>query len=176
MFISHLLGRQSLMSVSQVSPVYPALQEHTKSPSVLMQVPRFLQGLAIHSFTSILHNWPEDSKKWEEWGFICKLQSRLPHNTWEQSFLTLPSWLAVTLIAQVVWCVGADSMIGTGVRGARGEDLSTSGSTVRKFTQTSETCHTVHTGALVQTGAGCTFIDVHLAKVTCQKYKWNCNT
>lgn len=57
-------------------------------------------------------------------------------------------------------------MIGTGVRGARGEDLSTSGSTVRKLTQTGETCHTIHTSALVQTGTGCTFVDVHLAEVT----------
>lgn len=58
-------------------------------------------------------------------------------------------------------------MIGTGVRGAGSEDLSTSGSTVRKLTQTGETCHTVHTSALVQAGTGCTFVDVHLAKVTC---------
>lgn len=57
-------------------------------------------------------------------------------------------------------------MIGTRIRGARGEDLSTSGSTVRKLTQTSETCHTVHTCPLVQTGTGCTFVDVHLAEVT----------
>lgn len=57
-------------------------------------------------------------------------------------------------------------MIGTGVRGARGENLSTSGSTVRKLTQTGETCHTIHTSALIQTGAGCTFVDVHLAEVT----------
>ena len=81
--------------------------------------------------------------------------------------LTLPSWLAVTLIAQVVRRVCADSMIGTRVRGARGEDLSTSGSTVRKFTQTGETCHTVHTSPLVQTGTGGTLVDVHLAEVAC---------
>lgn len=81
--------------------------------------------------------------------------------------LTLPPWLAVTLIAHVVWCVCADSMVGTRVRGARGEDLSTSGSTVRQFTQTGETCHAVHTSTLVQTGTGCTFVDVHLAEVTC---------
>lgn len=56
-------------------------------------------------------------------------------------------------------------MIGTRIRGARGEDLSTSGSTVRKLTQTSETCHTVHTCTLVHTGTGCTFVDVHLAEV-----------
>jgi len=54
-------------------------------------------------------------------------------------------------------------MIGTGVRGARGEDLSTSGSIVRKLTQTGEACYTVHTSALVQTGTGSTFVDVHLA-------------
>lgn len=53
---SNSLGEQSLMSVSQVSPVYPALQEHTNPPSVLAQVPRFLQGFKIHSFTSMLHN------------------------------------------------------------------------------------------------------------------------
>lgn len=57
-------------------------------------------------------------------------------------------------------------MISTRVRGARGEDLSTSGSAVRKLTQTGETCHTVHTSALVQTRTGCAFIDVHLAEVT----------
>lgn len=53
---SNSLGEQSLMSVSQVSPVYPALQEHTNPPSVLAQVPRFLQGFEIHSFTSLLHS------------------------------------------------------------------------------------------------------------------------
>lgn len=57
-------------------------------------------------------------------------------------------------------------MICTWVRGTRGEDLSTSGSTVRKLTQTGETCHTIHTRALVQAGTGCTFVDVHLAEVT----------
>lgn len=57
-------------------------------------------------------------------------------------------------------------MVGTGVRGTRGEDLSTSGSIVRKLTQTGETCNTIHTSALVQTGTGSTFIDVHLAEVT----------
>lgn len=62
-------------------------------------------------------------------------------------------------------------MIGTGVWKARSEHISTSGSTVRKLTQASETCHTVHTSALVQTGTGLTFIDVHLAEVTCQKTK-----
>lgn len=59
--------------------------------------------------------------------------------------------------------MGADGMIGTGVRGAGGEDLSTSVSTVRELTQTGETCHTVHASALVQTGTGSTFVDVHLA-------------
>lgn len=83
--------------------------------------------------------------------------------------LTLPTWLAVTLIAQVVWGVCTDSMIGTRVRGTRGEDLSTCGSTVWKLTQTGETCHTIHTSTLVQTGTGCTFVDVHLAEVTCKK-------
>lgn len=62
-------------------------------------------------------------------------------------------------------------MIGTRVRGARGEDFGTSGSTVRKFTQAGETCHTIHTSAFVQTGAGSAFVDVHLAEVTYQK--WN---
>lgn len=83
--------------------------------------------------------------------------------------LTLPPWLAVTLIAQVVWCVSADGIIGTRVRGTRCEDLSTSGSTVGKFTHTGETCHTIHTSTLVQTGTGCTLVDVHLAEVTCWK-------
>ncbi len=90
--------------------------------------------------------------------------------------LTLPPKLAVTLIAQVVWSVCADGMIGTGVRGARGEDLSTGGSTVRKLTQTGETCHTVHTSALVQAGTGCTFVDVHLAKVTCRSSREDIKT
>lgn len=62
--------------------------------------------------------------------------------------------------------MGADGIIGTGVRRARGENLSTSGSTVRKLTQAGKTCHTIHASALVQTGTGCTFIDVHLAEVT----------
>lgn len=57
-------------------------------------------------------------------------------------------------------------MIGTGVRGARGEDLSTCGSAVRKLTHAGETCHTIYTSALVQTGAGSTFVDVHLAEIT----------
>lgn len=60
-------------------------------------------------------------------------------------------------------------MIGTGVRGTRGEDFGTSGSAVRKFTQAGETCRTIHTSALVQTGTGSTFIDVHLAEVTYQE-------
>lgn len=58
-------------------------------------------------------------------------------------------------------------MVGTGVRGARGKELSTSGSTVGKFTYAGETRHTVHTSALVQTGTGCTLVDVHLAEVAC---------
>lgn len=53
---NYTLGEQSLMSVSQVSPVNPALQEHRNPPGVLVQVPRFLQGLEMHSFTSILHS------------------------------------------------------------------------------------------------------------------------
>lgn len=57
-------------------------------------------------------------------------------------------------------------MVGTRVRGARGEDLSTSRSTVGKLTHTGEACHTIHTSTLVKTGTGCTFIDVHLAEVT----------
>lgn len=59
-------------------------------------------------------------------------------------------------------------MISTRVRGTRGEDLGTGGSTVGKFTQAGETCHTIHTGALVQTGAGAALVDVHLAEVTYQ--------
>lgn len=57
-------------------------------------------------------------------------------------------------------------MIGTGIRGARGEKLRTSGSAVRKLTQTGETCDAIHTCTLVQTGAGCAFIDIHLAEIT----------
>lgn len=45
-------------------------------------------------------------------------------------------------------------MIGAWVRGARGEDLSTSGSAVGQLTDTGETGHTIHTCALVQTGTG----------------------
>lgn len=60
-------------------------------------------------------------------------------------------------------------MIGTRVRGARGEDLGTSGSTVGKFTQAGETGHTIHTSALVQTGTGPTLVDVDLAEVTYQE-------
>lgn len=44
------------MSVSQVSPVKPGRQEHTKPPGLLVQVPRFLQGLDMHSLTSTLHS------------------------------------------------------------------------------------------------------------------------
>lgn len=84
----------------------------------------------------------------------------------EPSFLTLPPWLAVALIAQIVSRVGTDCMIGTWVRGARGEDLCTSGSAVRKLAHAGETCYTIHTCAFIQTGVGCTFIDVHLAEVT----------
>lgn len=62
-------------------------------------------------------------------------------------------------------------MIGTRVRGAGGEDLSTSGATVGKFTQAGETCHPIHTSALIQTGTGSTFVDVHLAEVAYQKWR-----
>lgn len=68
--------------------------------------------------------------------------------------LTLPPWLAVALVAQVVWCVSAESMVSAGVRGAGCEHFSTGRPAVRKLTQTGETGHTVHTGALVQTRAG----------------------
>lgn len=78
----------------------------------------------------------------------------------------MPPLLAVALIPHVVWRVRAHSMIGTGVRRTRGEDLSTSGSTVGQLTQTGETCHTIHTSALVQTGTGRALVDVHLAQVT----------
>lgn len=80
--------------------------------------------------------------------------------------LTLPALLAVTLIAQVVWCVGADGLICTGVGGARGEDIRTRGPAVWKLTHTGETCKTVHTHALIQTGTGPTLVDVHLAEVS----------
>lgn len=59
-------------------------------------------------------------------------------------------------------------MISTRVRGTRGEDLGTGGSTVGKFTQAGETGRTIHTSALVQTGAGPAFVDVHLAEVAYQ--------
>lgn len=61
----------------------------------------------------------------------------------------------------------AHAMIGTRIRGARGKDLSTGWSAVGELTQTGETCHAVHTCPFVQTGTGCTFVDVHLAEVTC---------
>lgn len=83
----------------------------------------------------------------------------------------MPPWLTVTLISQIVRCVGANSMIGTGVGGARCEDLRTSGSTIWKLTQTGKTCHSIHTSALVQTGTRRAFIDVHLAEVTCKQNK-----
>lgn len=80
--------------------------------------------------------------------------------------LTLPPLLTVALVAQVVWRVGAEGLVGAGAGGARGEDLSAGGSTVRQLAQTGETGHAVHAGALVQAGAGSTLIDVHLAQVT----------
>lgn len=83
--------------------------------------------------------------------------------------LTLPPWLTVTLVAQVVWCMGAEGVVGTRVGGAWGEDIGTGGPAIGKLTQTSETGHTIHTGALVQARAGSTLVDVHLAEVTWQK-------
>lgn len=62
--------------------------------------------------------------------------------------------------------MGAHGVVGAGVWRARGEDLGTGGSIVRKLAQTGETCHTVHTSALIQAGTGCTFVDVNLAEVT----------
>lgn len=102
---------------------------------------------------------------------IVKLPDRLSQDRRRDTkvrinLLTLPPRLAVTLIAQVVWCVGAGCVVGTRVRGARCEDLSTSGPVVWELTQTGETGHTVHTSTFVQTGTGCTFVDVHLAEVT----------
>lgn len=78
----------------------------------------------------------------------------------------MPTGLAVALIAHVVRRVCARGMIGTRIGRARGEDLSTGWSTVWELTQTGETCHAIHTCPLVQTGTGCTFVDVHLAEVT----------
>lgn len=80
--------------------------------------------------------------------------------------LSLPPRLAFTLIAQVVRSVGADCVIGTWVRGARGEDVSTSGTGVRWLADAGETCHAVHTRPFVQTRAGRALIDVDLAEVT----------
>lgn len=78
----------------------------------------------------------------------------------------MPPWLAFALVAQVIRRVGAHGVVGARVRGARREDLGASGPAVRKLTQACETGHAVHTGALVQTGAGGTLVDVHLAEVT----------
>lgn len=80
--------------------------------------------------------------------------------------LTLPSLLAVALVAQVVRCVGAQGMVGTGVGGAGGEHVGTGGPAVGQLTQTGETGHAVHTRALVQTRTGRTLVDVYLAQVT----------
>lgn len=63
--------------------------------------------------------------------------------------LTLPPRLAFTLIPQVVCSVGADGIIGARVGGARGEDVSTSGSRVRRLADASEACHTIHTSPFV---------------------------
>ena len=45
--------------------------------------------------------------------------------SWGGSVLTLPPRLAVTLVAQVVECMGAEGMVGTGVGRAGGKDTGT---------------------------------------------------
>lgn len=57
-------------------------------------------------------------------------------------------------------------MVGTGIGRARCEQISTGGSAVRWLTETGETGDSIHAGALIQTWAGRTFIDVHLTQVT----------
>lgn len=57
--------------------------------------------------------------------------------------------MACTLIAQVVRGVGADGVVGAWVRGARGEDVSTSGAGVGRLTDAGEARHTVHTSPFV---------------------------
>lgn len=80
--------------------------------------------------------------------------------------LTLPSRLAITLVALIVGRVHAGSVVGTGIGRARGEQIGTGVSTVRWLTEAGETGDSIHAGALIQTGAGRTFIDVHLTQVT----------
>lgn len=88
------------------------------------------------------------------------------HSTRKMGSLTLPSWLAVALVAEVVRCVCAEGAVGAGIWRAGREHLSAGGPTVGRFTQTGETGHTVHTRALIQAGAGPTFVNVHLTQVT----------
>lgn len=83
--------------------------------------------------------------------------------------LTLPPWLAFTLVSHVVSSMGAFSMIITGVRRTRSKNFSTSGSAVRELATTGEACHAIYARAFVQTWAGGTFIDVYLAEVTCRR-------
>lgn len=61
--------------------------------------------------------------------------------------LTLPSGLAVTLVAVVVRCMHTGSMVGTGVRSTRGEQFCTGGSAIRWLTETCKTGDPVHTGS-----------------------------
>ena len=80
--------------------------------------------------------------------------------------LTLPPRLAVALVPQVVGRVHAEGVVGAGVGGAGREDIGARGPAVGQLAQAGEAGHAVHTGALVQTGAGATLVDGHLAQVT----------
>ena len=78
----------------------------------------------------------------------------------------MPPCLAVALVPHVVGRVHAEGVVGAGVGRAGGEDVGAGGPAVGQLTQAGEAGHAVHTRALVQTGAGATLVDVHLAQVT----------
>jgi len=85
---------------------------------------------------------------------------------WRRGRLTLPAGLAGALVAQVVGGVGARAAVGAGVGGAWRQHLAAGGPAVRQLAHAGEAPHAVHTAAPVQTGAGRTLVDVHLAQVT----------
>lgn len=76
----------------------------------------------------------------------------------------MPSGWAGALEAQVVEGVNACSVVGTRVGLAW--LLGTSGSAVGWLAPTGETRHAVHTGSVIQTGAGRTLVYVFLTQIT----------
>ena len=78
----------------------------------------------------------------------------------------MPARLAVALVALVVGRVGAEGVVVAGVGRAGGEHVGAGGPAVGQLAQAGEAGHAVHAQALVQTGAGRTLVDVHLAQVT----------